>query len=48
MFDNLEDRIKHDGEVETSRKERLFRNTLIAVVSIVLFGGLYYAVRMVE
>ncbi len=48
MFDSLEDRIKHDGEVETSRRERLCRNSLIAVLSVLLFGGLYYAVRMID
>jgi hypothetical protein len=48
MFDSLDDKIKHDNEVEIPRKERYIRGALIAFLSIVLFGGLYYAVRMID
>ncbi|MBS1855236.1 MAG: hypothetical protein JST11_07710 [Acidobacteria bacterium] len=47
MFDSLEDKIKQDDSVEISRKERIVKGVVITVLSIVLFGGLYFAVRMV-
>lgn len=48
MFESLDDKIKHDHDVDIPRKERYIRNALIAFLSIVLFGGLYYAVRMID
>ena len=48
MFDSLDEKIKHDDAVEVSRNERVFRMVLIAALSILLFCGLYYAVRMLE
>jgi hypothetical protein len=48
MFDSLDEKIKHDDTVETSRGERIAKIVAIAVLSILLFGGLYFAVRMLE
>ncbi|HTP35342.1 MAG TPA: hypothetical protein VMJ75_24365 [Candidatus Acidoferrales bacterium] len=48
MFDSLEDKIKHDNTVEISRSERIAKGALIGVLSIVLFGGLYFAIRLLE
>jgi hypothetical protein len=48
MFDSLDDRIRHDNAVEVSRRERILKVVLITLLSILLFGGLYFAVRMVE
>jgi len=48
MFDSLDDKIRHDHEVEIPRQERYIRNALIALLSILLFGGLYYAIRMID
>ena len=48
MFDSLDEKIKHDDAAETSRGERLLKGAVIAVLSIVLFGGLYLAVRLIE
>ena len=48
MFDSLEDQIKHDDDVEVTRKERIVKRVVVAVLSVLLFGGLYFAVRMVE
>ncbi len=48
MFDSLEERIKHDEAEEVSPRERVAKGLLIAVLSILLFGGLYFAVRMIE
>ena len=48
MFDSLEQKIKHDDALETSARERVTKILLIAVVSVLLFGGLYFAVRLLE
>jgi hypothetical protein len=48
MFDSLDEKIKHDDAVETSRRERIVKGVAVAILSILLFGGLYFAVRMVE
>lgn len=48
MFDTLDDRIKHDDQVEISTKERVVKGVAIAIISVLLFGGLYFAVRMLE
>jgi hypothetical protein len=46
MFDNLDERIKHDDYAETTPRERIAKAILIAVLSVLLFGSLYFAVRM--
>jgi hypothetical protein len=48
MFDSLDEKIKHDDAVETSRGERIAKGMAIAVLSILLFGGLYWAIRLAE
>jgi hypothetical protein len=47
MFDSLEEQIKHDDDLEIPRKERIFKRIAIAVLSVGLFGGLYFAIKMV-
>ena len=46
MFESLADQIRHDEEGQTTKKERVVRNTIIGVLSVLLFTGLYLAVRM--
>jgi len=48
MFDSLEEQIKRDDRMQISRKERVLKNVAIAALSVLLFGGLYFAVRLVE
>lgn len=46
MFDTLEERMKQD---ETApRKEKIVKGVAVLVISIVLFGGLYFLVRLTE
>jgi hypothetical protein len=47
MFDSLEDRIRHDDAEETTTEERMVKGVLVAVLSTLLFGGLYFAVRVI-
>ncbi len=48
MFDSLSDRIKQDEQQEVNSTERFVRWAVVAVLSILLFGGLYFGVRMLE
>jgi hypothetical protein len=46
MFDSLADRIKQDQQQEVNATERAVRLIVVIVLSAVVFGGLYYVVRM--
>jgi len=46
MFDSLADRIREDQRKEVNSTERVIRWVAVGVVSVLLFGGLYYGVRM--
>ena len=46
MFESLSEHIKADDRNEISTRERVVRYTLISVLSVVLFAGLYMAVRL--
>ena len=48
MFDNLDERMKHDDCAETTPRERIAKAIAIAILSVLLFGALYFAVRMSE
>lgn len=48
MFETLDDRMKHDEQETTTSKERMLKWLLVGVVSVILFGGLYFGVRMLE
>jgi len=45
MFETLDERMKHDAEETSTKKERFMKWVLIAVVSIALFGGLIWGVH---
>lgn len=46
MFDSLADRIKQDEQQEVNRTERLLRWAAVVIISVLVFGGLYFGVRM--
>lgn len=48
MFDSLDEQMKHDIREQQSGKERMLIYTAVAIVSVVVFVGLYFAVRMME
>jgi hypothetical protein len=48
MFDSLADRIREDQHKEENTTQRLIRWAVVAVLSVAVFGGLYYGVRMVQ
>lgn len=45
MFDSLADRMKQDLKQEVNTTERTIRMIVVIVVSVTLFGGLYFVVR---
>jgi hypothetical protein len=45
MFDTLADQIRHDEKEQINSRERIIRWMVIAVLSVVLFLGLYMVVR---
>ena len=48
MFDSLADRIREDEHKEVNSTERYIRWAAVIVLSLVLFGGLYMGVRLLE
>ena len=48
MFDSLDEQMKHDDAVVTSPRERIWKWATVAVVSVLVFGGLYMAIQMME
>ena len=46
MFDGLADRIREDEQLTAS--QRYIRWAAVLVISIVLFGGLYFGVRFMQ
>jgi hypothetical protein len=48
MFDSLSDRMKQDEQQAVNPTERYVRWAVTAVLAVLLFGGLYFGVRMLE
>lgn len=48
MFDSLSDRIKADEQQQMNATERFVRWAVVLVLSVLLFGGLYFGVRLLE
>lgn len=48
MFDSLDEQIRSDEHKMVSSRERMVRWLLIALVSVVVFGGLYLAVHFMQ
>ena len=48
MFDSLDEQIKSDEHRMTTNSERMLRWFLVVLVSVLVFGGLYLAVHLME
>jgi hypothetical protein len=48
MFESLADRIREDEHSAVKTSERLVRWVVVAIVSVLLFGGLYIGIRVLE
>jgi hypothetical protein len=48
MFDCLADQIRNDEHVQVSNAERYTRWFAVAVVSVVVFGGLFLSIHWLQ
>ena len=48
MFDSLADRIREDEHKETTSTQRAVFWVVVAVLAVLIFGGLYMGIRMIE
>ncbi len=48
MFESLDDQMRLDDQKTVSSKERMFRWSLGIIVSILVFGGLYLGVHLLQ
>jgi len=48
MFESLDEQIRIDAHKATSNTERMVQWALVILVSVVVFGGLYWAVHLLE
>ena len=48
MFDSLAEQIRHDDQLEISSRERALRWLAVAVLSIVVFGGIFVSVNWLQ
>lgn len=48
MFESLDEHIKHSQALETTPVQRLMRWALALVVTLVVIGGLYVAIQLLE
>jgi len=48
MFDSLDEQIRADEHRAVSNTERMIRWALILIITLVVFGGLYWGVHMMQ
>jgi hypothetical protein len=48
MFDSLDEQMKEDDAVGTTQTERMFKWLAVAVVAVLVFGGAFLAIQMME
>ena len=48
MFESLDEQMKHDAAKETTKGEQAVKWVVVATLSVLLFSGLYFAVRLLE
>jgi len=48
MFDSLDDQMKHDDALETTSGQRMGKWVTIGALSVLLFAGLIFAIRMLQ
>lgn len=46
MFDSLDDTMKKDAKESSSNSERMMLWLAVAAASVLIFGGLYFGVRV--
>ena len=47
MFDSLDETMKKDAKAQTTTSERMMLWLAVAAASLLVFGGLYFGVRVI-
>jgi preprotein translocase subunit SecE len=48
MFDSLDEQMRNDDNKVSSSRERAMKWLLVVLISVMVFGGLYYGVHMLQ
>lgn len=48
MFDSLAEQMRHDEHEQVSNRERMIRWLAVAVLSVLVFGGLYFGIQLLQ
>jgi len=48
MFSSLDEQMKRDEATASGARERWLKNAMVAVVSLLVFGGLYASILLLE
>ena len=48
MFDSLDETMKHDDDLVSTKSERVFKYAAVVVVAVLVFGGFFLAIQMME
>ena len=48
MFTSLDEQIKRDDDAVSTRQGRLLRSAGVLLIAVLLFGALYFGVRLLE
>ncbi len=48
MFETLDEHIKKDTNAESTKTERFLRWAIALIVTVVVLGGLYFGVRLLD
>jgi hypothetical protein len=48
MFDSLADQMRQDEHLQVSNAERYARWAAVTVLSVVVFGGLYFGIQWLQ
>ena len=48
MFDSLDEQMKADLNKQQTTKQRVLLWLVVAVATVLIFGGLWYGVRLIE
>lgn len=48
MFESLADRIREDDHSQVKRSERIIQWVVVAAVSVLVFGGIYWGIHLLH
>jgi hypothetical protein len=48
MFDDLQEQMRHDDSEVMTARDRWLRHVVVFLIAVVVFGGVYAAIRFLE